>query len=241
RQTFMTGNATVMACRALKEEVFGRAAEYVEQEPVKLKLQGSKVVDPESGKSVELAELGEKFVVEKVFNPSATAALLEDEPSKYGTPEFESRPTHWCYAYNTQVAIVEVDTKSGVVKVLKIISANDLGKVLNKAAVEGQIHGGVVMGLGYALSEKFIVEEGINLTDTLRKCGISGANVVPEIIPALVEVPHPEGPLGVKGFAEAPSLATAPAILNAIYDAVGVRIHDIPADKKKVLAAIENI
>lgn len=239
RQTFMTGNATVMACRALKEEIFSRAAEHVEQEPDRLVLDGSKVVDPESGRSVELAELGDKFVVEKVYNPSATAALLEDEPSHYGQPDFESRPTHWCYAYNTQVAVVEVDTKTGVVKVLKVISANDLGKVLNQAAAEGQIHGGVMMGLGYALSEQFIVEEGVNLTDTLRKCGIPAADAAPEIIPALVEVPHPEGPLGAKGFAEAPSLATAPAILNAIYNATGVRIHDIPADKKKVLAALQ--
>lgn len=239
RQTFMTGNATVMACRALKEEVFSRAAEFVDQEPEKLELDGSKVIDPDSGRSVELAELGEKFVVQKTYHPSATAALLEDEPSHYGQPDFESRPTHWCYAYNTQVAVVEVDTKTGMVKVLKVISANDLGKVLNKAAVEGQIHGGVVMGLGYALSEEFVVEEGINLTDTLRKCGIPSADATPEIIPALVEVPHPEGPLGAKGFAEAPSLATAPAILNAIYDATGIRIRDIPADKKRIKAALE--
>jgi aldehyde oxidoreductase len=239
RQTFMTGNATVMACRALKDEVFSRAAEHVDQEPEKLVLQGSKVVDPESGRSVELSELGETFVVQKTFQPSATAALLEDEPSHFGQPDFESRPTHWCYAYNTQVAVVEVDTKTGAVKVLKIISANDLGKVLNQAAVEGQIHGGVVMGMGYALSENFIVEEGVNLTDTFRKCGIPAADVTPEIIPALVEVPHPEGPLGAKGFAEAPSLATAPAILNAIYDAIGARIHDIPADKQRVLAALK--
>ena len=241
RQTFMTGNATLMACRALKEEVFSRAAEYVEQEPHKLVLDGSKVVDPESGRSVELSELGEKFVVQKTYHPSATAALLENEPSHYGQPDFETRPTHWCYAYNTQVAVVEVDTSSGAVKVLTVISANDLGKVLNKAAVEGQIHGGVMMGLGYALSEQFIVEEGINLTDTLRKCGIPAADRAPEIIPALVEVPHPEGPLGAKGFAEAPSLATAPAILNAIYDATGVRITDIPADKNRVKTALQNL
>lgn len=239
RQTFMTGNATVMACRTLKEELFGRAAEVVERSPDELILQGDRILDPQSGRSVDLAELGDKFVVEKVYTPSATAALLEDAPSHYGQPDFESRPTHWCYAYNTQVAIVEVDTRTGAVKVLKIISANDLGNVLNKAAVEGQIHGGVMMGLGYALSEEFVVEEGINLTDSLRKCGIPSADAAPEIIPALVEVPHPEGPLGAKGFAEAPSLATAPAILNAIYDAVGVRIHDIPADKKKISALLK--
>lgn len=239
RQTFLTGNATVLACRALKDEVFSRAAELLEQEPGKLKLQGKLIIDPDTGNSIELGQMGRKFVVEREYNPSETAALLEDEPSHYGKPGFESRATHYCYAYNTQVAVVEVNIKTGEVKVLTVISANDLGRVLNRTVVEGQIHGGVVMGLGYALSEEYIVEDGINQTDTLRKCRIPSANMTPDIIPALVEVPHPEGPLGVKGFAEAPSLATAPAILNAIYDATGVRIKDIPADKKRVLAALK--
>lgn len=240
RQTFLTGNAAVLACRALKEEVFSRAAEILDQDPDRLKLQGKFVVDPETGKSVELGQIGRKFVVEKEYSSSQTAALLESEPSRFGTSKFESRPTHWCYAYNTQVAIVEVNTKTGAVKVLMVISANDLGKVLNQATVEGQIHGGVMMGLGFALSEQYIVENGINLTDTLHKVKLPGADMTPEIIPAVVEIPHPEGPLGVKGFAEAPSMATAPAILNAIYDAVGVRINHIPADKKKILKALRN-
>ncbi|MFN2176015.1 MAG: molybdopterin-dependent oxidoreductase [Anaerolineales bacterium] len=240
RQTFLTGNAAVLACRALKEEVFSRAAEILDQDPDRLKLQGKFVVDPETGKSVELGQIGRKFVVEKEYSSSQTAALLESEPSRFGTSKFESRPTHWCYAYNTQVAIVEVNTKTGAVKVLMVISANDLGKVLNQATVEGQIHGGVMMGLGFALSEQYIVENGINLTDTLHKVKLPGADMTPEIIPAVVEIPHPEGPLGVKGFAEAPSMATAPAILNAIYDAVGVRINNIPADKKKILKALRN-
>jgi CO/xanthine dehydrogenase Mo-binding subunit len=111
--------------------------------------------------------------------------------------------------------------------------------VLNYEAVVGQIYGGVTMGLGMALSEQFIVEKGFNLTDTLHKVRLPTAGMTPEIIPVIVEVPHPYGPEGVKGFAEAPSLATAPAILNAIYDAVGVRIKQTPADKTRVLAEIQ--
>lgn len=240
RQTFMTGNATLMACKALKQEIFGHAAEILDQEPAKLELQGDKVIDRETGRSVLLGKLGEKFVVEEHYTTSTTAALLEDEPSHYGALDFESRPTHWCYAYNTQVAIVEVNAKSGDVKVLTIISANDLGKIINPQAVEGQIHGGVLMGLGYALSERYILEKGINLTDTLHKVRMPEADKTPQIIPILLEIPHPEGPHGVKGFAEAPSLATAPAILNAIYDAVGVRIKDLPADKARLQAALKS-
>ncbi len=240
RQTFLTGNATLMAARALKDEIMSRAAEILENEPDKLKLKGDRILDPESGNSIPLSDLGEKFVVQKTYVPRATHGMLEiGEASHLGKPDFESRVTHWCYAYNTQVSVVEVDESTGEVKVLTIISANDLGKVLNRAVVEGQIHGGVMMGLGMALSEEFIVENGINLTDSLHKVRLPSAADTPDIIPVLVEVPHPEGPLGAKGFAEAPSLATAPAILNAIYDATGVRIKDTPADKKRVLAALQ--
>jgi CO/xanthine dehydrogenase Mo-binding subunit len=135
---------------------------------------------------------------------------------------------------------VEVDERTGEVKVLTVVAAVDVGKLLNYDTVVGQIYGGVIMGLGMALSEQFIVEKGVNLTDSLYKIRLPTADKTPEIIPVIVEVPHPLGPEGVKGFAEAPSLATAPAILNAIYDAVGVRIKVTPADKQRVLTALRN-
>jgi CO/xanthine dehydrogenase Mo-binding subunit len=165
--------------------------------------------------------------------------MLEDESSHYGEADFRSLVTHVMYSYTTQVAIVEVNPKTGDVKVLKIIAANDVGKALNPQIIKGQIAGGVMMGLGFALSERFLIEKGINLTDSLHKVRVPTADQTPEIVPVIVEVPHPFSPQGMKGFAEAPSLATAPAILNAIYDAVGVRIRDIPADKEKVRAALE--
>jgi CO/xanthine dehydrogenase Mo-binding subunit len=96
------------------------------------------------------------------------------------------------------------------------------------------------MGLGYALSEEFVVEGGINLTNSLHKCRLPTADQTPEVVPVVVEVPHPLGPRGAKGFAEAPSLATAPAVVNAIYDAIGVRITTLPADKKRVRAALQS-
>jgi aldehyde oxidoreductase len=240
RQTFLTGNAAVMACRALKEELFSHAAEALDADPTKLALRVDRIVDTDSGREVPVSELGERFVVERRYTPPHSAPLLEGEASHYGQSDFESRPTHWCYAYNTQVAVVEVDPTTGGVQVLTIISANDVGKIINRQAIEGQIHGGVSMGLGYALTEEFVVEGGINLTNSLHKCRVPTADQMPEIIPVIVEVPHPLGPGGAKGFAEAPSLATAPAIVNAIYDAIGVRITSLPADKKKVRAALQS-
>jgi len=239
RQTFLTGNAVVMACKTLKAEVFGRAAEILEVEPQKLSFDGSQVVDKETGRAVELVEVGDQFVVEKRYTSPPTDQILEDKASHYGQPDFKSMVTHVMYSYTTQVAIVEVDTKTGEVKVLKVISANDVGKALNPHIIKGQIEGGVMMGLGYALSEQYLIDKGYNLTDSLHKVRIPTADQTPEIIPVIVEVPHPFSPQGMKGFAEAPSMATAPAILNAIYDAVGIRIRDIPADKEKVSKALE--
>jgi aldehyde oxidoreductase len=239
RQTFMTGNAVVMACRALKEEILSHAAEALDADPARLELRKGRVVNTDTGQEIPLSDLGERFVVERRYVPPHSVPLLEGEPSRLGLSDFESRPTHWCYAYNTQVAIVEVDPATGKVRVLKIISANDVGKALNPKAIECQIEGGVMMGLGYALSEEFVVEEGINLTNSLHKCKIPTADQTPEIMSLIVEVPHPEGPQGAKGFAEAPSLATAPAIVNAIYDAVGVRVCSLPATRKKIFQALQ--
>lgn len=240
RQTFLTGNAVVEACRALRAELFNRAAEELNASPARLKLQGSRVVDNETGAAIELSTLGENISVQKRYTAPDTAPMLEGENSRFGKPGFETRPTHWCYIFSTQVAIVEVDEESGAVDVLKVIAAVDVGKALNPQVIEGQIEGGVMMGLGYALSEEFIIEEGINKTNSLHLCRLPGADMTPEITPVIVEVPHPFGPNGAKGFAEGPSLATAPAIINAIYDAVGVRIQSLPADRKKVKAALES-
>jgi len=239
RQTFLTGNALVLASRALKEELFGKAAELLDQDPSLLQFNKDQIIDPETGNKVPLSDLGKHFRFEKRYTSKPTSPFPDGTPSKYGQPSFVSQLSQWCYAYCTQVAIVAVDIKTGKVKVLTVISANDLGKVLNRQAVEGQIHGSVSQGMGYALSEKFEVKDGINTTTTLNQLKMPLADQTPDIIPVLVEVPHPDGPQGAKGFAEAPSLPTAPAILNAVYDAVGVRMRDLPADNKKILAALK--
>lgn len=239
RQTFLTGNATVMACRSLRDDLFGRAAEILDEPPYKLAFQDDRIVDPHSGKSVPLSELGEKFTCRRIYYPPRTAAMLSvGEKSRWGESDFMSRMTHWVYAYGTQVAVVEVDVESGEVKVLTVIAAADVGKLLNRMIFDGQVQGAVVQGVGFALKEEYIVENGINLTNSLHMLHLPTADDTPLIIPVLVEVPHPFGPQGVKGFAEAPSLATAGAIANAIYDAVGVRLTSLPMKKEKVLAAI---
>ncbi|HPL29283.1 MAG TPA: molybdopterin-dependent oxidoreductase, partial [Anaerolineae bacterium] len=146
---------------------------------------------------------------------------------------------HVAYCFGTQAAVVEVDEASGEVEVRHVIAAHDAGAVINPQAVEGQIEGGVMMGLGYALSEEFVMRQGQIVSDTLRKLGIPGIDRMPQISAIAVENPHPEGPLGAKGMGELPTSATAPAIVNAIYDAVGVRLHELPATAQRVKAAME--
>jgi aldehyde oxidoreductase len=233
-QTFMTGNATLGAARQLLSTIMMEATKKIDQlNPAALKLKGNSVVDISTGKKILLSELGGPFSAEFRAFPPETQTFSEKVTNKdYTSPDFKSLRTHWAYAYGVQLILVEIDEKSGKVLAKEIITVGDLGKVLNKRAVEAQQEGGAVMGVGYALSENFITEKGQSITKTFGELGLPRANEAPEISNIIVEVPHPGGPLGLKGLAEAPSLATAPAITNAIFNATGVRIFDLPVNKK---------
>ncbi len=240
RQTFLSGNATVGACGNLLSDLLSRASEKMGiLDPASLAIEGTMIVEKGGEGRIPLSELGEEFQAEFRAMAPDTEGFPEGDKNQFGSPEFKNRRTHWAYAYGAQAAWVAVDKISGKVSVLKIITVCDVGRVLNRRAVEGQQEGGVMMGVGYALSEEFLVEKGRNLTRDLRGSGIPKAGDAPEIINIIVEVPHPQGPLGAKGFAEAPSLATAPAVANAIYDAIGVRMYHLPITPKRVKAAME--
>jgi CO/xanthine dehydrogenase Mo-binding subunit len=137
------------------------------------------------------------------------------------------------------VAIVEVDELTGEVAVKKVISAVDVGKAINPQRIEGQIEGSVLMGMGYALSEKYELLDGVPVTDTLGKCGVPKIEQTPEIITLIVEDEDPGGPYGAKGISEVATVPVTPAIINAIHDAVGVRIYDLPATKDKILRELK--
>jgi CO/xanthine dehydrogenase Mo-binding subunit len=132
------------------------------------------------------------------------------------------------------MAEVEVDTELGTVKLVKLTAAHDVGRAINPTLVEGQIEGGAAQGLGMALMEEFLPGKGENLHDYL----IPTIGDMPLVESILIEDPSPIGPLGAKGIGEQALIPTAPAILNAIYDAVGVRIRKLPATPDKVRAAI---
>lgn len=239
RQTYLSGNAVIAACRKLKKKIYRFAEQELHLPAESLEIRNGRLNHISSNRTFELGALGTSLKAEERFRaPETTAPFFEKESLTDDKKPVEQR-THWAYSYVTHVAIVGVHENTGDVKVLKFIAAHDVGRAINPKVIEGQILGGVVMGMGYGLSEEFIVDQGINITNTLRKCRLPTIKDQPEIVPIIVEDPEPNGPFGAKGVGEASILPTAAAIANAIYDAVGTRITSLPATKEKVLHAIQ--
>ncbi|MDP6620139.1 MAG: molybdopterin-dependent oxidoreductase, partial [Nitrospinota bacterium] len=144
------------------------------------------------------------------------------------------------FIFGVHIVEVEVDTETGEVSVVRAVAAHDVGRAINPAVVEGQIEGGFAQGLGYTLMEDLVTDGGQTINPSFIDYKIPSVLDVPEeMIPIIVEEPDPAGPFGAKGVGEPGLVATAPAVANAIYDAVGVRIHDLPITPEKVLAALE--
>ncbi|MFN7088172.1 MAG: xanthine dehydrogenase family protein molybdopterin-binding subunit, partial [Burkholderiales bacterium] len=144
------------------------------------------------------------------------------------------------YVYATQIAEVEVDDETGEVAVLRIVAAHDCGTAINPMLVEGQVQGGISMGVGFALQEQILFDDaGRQLNPNLTNYIMPTALDMPEIEVDIVDNYDPSGPFGAKGVGEPTSVPTAAAIANAIYDAVGVRVTALPATAEKVLAAIK--
>ncbi len=206
RQTYMSGNAVVGACRE---------ALRMRQEAL------------ESGS-------GEHYVRAKYTFSSRSV-----HPTTNFDPETGLCDPHVTYGFCTQVAEVEVDTETGVVDVLRVISAQDVGKAINPRLLWGQVAGAVHMGIGYALTEEFVQKEGRVMTRNFSEYLIPTVLDMPKKLESItIEVPEKSGPFGAKGMGEMPTLPTAPAILNAIYDAVGVRLDRIPATPERVWRAL---
>jgi xanthine dehydrogenase molybdenum-binding subunit len=142
------------------------------------------------------------------------------------------------YTFGSHGVRVKVDEETGKIKILDYVAAHDVGKAINPLLLEGQVYGGVMMGVGYALSEQVILEKGENMNPNFRDYKILTAKDVIPIQAPVLETYDKDGPFGAKGIGEPGCVPTAPAIANAIYNAVGVRIKDLPITPERVLAAI---
>lgn len=178
---------------------------------------------------------GETRSAQYYYVSPPTFAIGDFEGAKAKGAEYRNFPA---YAYTTQAAIVEVDKETGVVKLLKVIAAHDVGRAINPHIIEGQIQGSCSMGQGYALTEKYPCEKGRPLVNYYRELGLPRAEDTPEYELILIENPEPTGPFGAKGISEVATVPITPAILNAIYHAIGVRINRLPATPEVVREAI---
>ncbi|MCA3562266.1 MAG: molybdopterin-dependent oxidoreductase [Aestuariivirga sp.] len=228
RQTFVTGTAAERAGRSLRQRLLRLANAG---EDATLSLDGGTLVVREDTavRAIDLAALprgahGYVQCAEETFDPPTSPLDASGQGKPYAV-----------YGFGAHLAEVEVDTRLGLVKVLRVVAAHDVGRAINPILVEGQIEGGVAQGIGMALMEEFTPGRGENLHDYL----IPTAGDVPPIESILVERASSAGPFGAKGIGEQALIPTAPAILNAIHHATGARITRIPATPGRVLAALK--
>jgi CO/xanthine dehydrogenase Mo-binding subunit len=230
RVMYASGEATLRAAREMSEKLKREGAGIMGISPDSLEIRDGMVVSPDGKQSVTFKEIGarlkEPLRAEGLFN-----IPVADMEFSMGLP-------HLLFCSNTQIVMVDVDTLTGVVEVKKAAAFPDCGTVINPTNVEGQSEGGIVMGIGYALYEENVIEKGHFKNTGLSTYVIPSSWEAPEIETHPVEEPEETGPFGARSVAEVVTTPTAPAVLNAICDAIGVRFTEIPVTPEKVAGAL---
>jgi CO/xanthine dehydrogenase Mo-binding subunit len=235
RQTYMIGNAVALACREARARLDGELADFWDVP--------EETIDAFDGE-IWATGTNLKMTMEEAVDLCKKRGVVPLGSGSFSTdctgldPVDGSGSPWQAYVYGCQVAEVEVDTLTGEVQVLGMWAAHDVGRAINPRGVEGQIEGGIVQGLGQALMEDYKIENGHTTTHGFAKYILPTSLDVPQINSIIVEDPDPLSPLGAKGIGEPSLIPTAPAIMNAIYDAIGVRITSLPATPEKVLAGL---
>ncbi|NQT78915.1 MAG: xanthine dehydrogenase family protein molybdopterin-binding subunit [Candidatus Aminicenantes bacterium] len=272
RGAFMACNAAILAANKLRDKIFGLAEIFypqeVEKNLKKLKKKNPNYKPPdfdvikaarrenfelqdgfifikdgpqESWLRLELARLL-RAIHFRNQGQMLTTEVFYDPPNEL--PDFKKGfgNISATYAFGTQGAEVEVDTETGEVKILKMVAAHDVGKVLNPQALKGQMYGAIAQGIGYTFYEELLSQQGKILNPNFRDYKIPRVYEMDFPIELeFIESNDRFGPFGAKGVAEPGLVPTAPAIANAIYDAIGVRIHDLPITPDKILATLKKL
>lgn len=237
RTTFIAGNSALRAARAARKQLLDAAATMSGQSVADLDLRGGHVVQAKSGAAVVSLD---KLLRSMHFKDDAELVMVTDyyEPPSEAEDEHHMGDLSASWAYAAYVAEVTVDIDTGEIRVERITVAQDVGRVINRIGLEGQIEGGIAIGLGYALSEQLQFEDGKVLNPCFRDYKVMTAPDMPEMDLHFIESMCPEGPLGAKGIAELPAIVTAPAVANAVYNATGVRFFAPPMVPEKVARAL---
>jgi CO/xanthine dehydrogenase Mo-binding subunit len=237
RTTFIAGNAARLAAEKLRGQLLAMAAGELEAPAERLRAADGwifvageparRIAYDRAARAGHLRERGQTLVAEAFYDPP-TEMLDKDLRGNVSAT----------YGFAAQAAVLDVETATGLIRVRRLVSAHDVGRALNPLAAEGQIHGGIHMGLGYALSERLVVEQGQILTASFMDYAILKAGDMPELVVRLIESGESEGPFGAKGLGESGVIPVSAAVANAVKDAIGVRFTELPITPAAVHAAL---
>ncbi len=238
RTTFIAGNAARMAAEKLRGDLLAMAAEQLEEPAERLAMNDGAIfvaAEPQRrlpyervARAGHYAPGGRTLVAEAFYDPPTTMLDKDLRGNVSAT-----------YGFAAQAVVLDVEEATGAIRVRRVVSAHDVGRALNPLAAEGQIHGGIHMGLGYALAERLVVENGQVLTASFMDYAILRAEDMPELVVRLIESHEAEGPFGAKGLGESGVIPVSAAVANAVHDAVGVRFTELPITPARVRAALE--
>lgn len=243
RSTFTAGNSAYFAALDAKNQILELAGKLLAAPAAELDLkQGLVSVKSDPDRSVTLVEVvqkghfnlgndGQMVIGRAVYQP----------PNGITDPQTVMGNMSAAYAFGTHMVEVEVDTETGQVRVLNFVAAHDTGRTINPLGFQGQTYGGVAQGIGYALNEEVLFDNGKVANAQFHDYKILTALDMPPVQIIEVESIDPEGPYGAKGVGEPGLVPTAAAIANAIYDAVGVRITELPITPEKILKALDEL
>ena len=231
RQTYVTGGAVQAACAAVRAGVFGLAARRYEVPPGDLTLAGGKVVSQAAGVLCELGTLLGSEVIEETVT-------WRHRPTHPLDPETGQGDAHVQYAFAAHRAVVDVDTELGLVKVVELTTAQDVGKAMNPLALAGQIHGGTAQGLGLALMEEIQVVDGAVRNPSFTDYLIPTILDMPPMKLDILELADPHAPYGLRGVGEPPTISSTPAIVAAIRAATGRPLTRVPVRPDDIVLAL---
>jgi len=230
RSTTMSGNAIKDACIKIKSVLLEEASRMLNVSIAEIKFDEGTVIT--SNKTIPLLDIIKSCSLKR--KPLSQEGWHIPSTTSFNDKTGQGN-AYVVYSWATNLAKVKVDKETGEVTVLKIWAAHDIGKAINPALAEGQIEGGTLQGMGYAVMEDMKEDsKGSLIQSEMSTYIIPTAEDEPKIIPIIVEHPYPDGPYGAKGFGEQPLMGIAPAIANAVYNACGVRIYDLPITPEKV-------
>jgi CO/xanthine dehydrogenase Mo-binding subunit len=239
RTTYVTGNAVRLAAGRAKDILIRAAADLLGVAAAELEARDRRLqVASYPQRHVSIAQAAGHAQLVRGDPPIGSASW--NPPTVPLDPETGQGKPFGTYVYATQIAEVDVDDETGEIEIVRIVAAHDCGRAINPMLVEGQVHGGIAMGLGFALQEEMLFDtSGLQINPNLTNYIVPTSLDMPEIDVVIVEQEDASGPFGAKGVGEPTSVPTAAAVLNAVYDAVGVRLTTLPATPERVLAAIK--